>query len=250
MHLFRTNEPSKLPKPLKKRTTIKVQTNFAKGKEKYASVDLRAPFATAIIDPDWPYTIAPGRETITDEEKGRLWGFTRNRQESQNQYKQHEPLSIEQLKALPIKDIVGGYIHLWTVAPFLLNGAATAILEAWDFKPVSMMTWAKYDPCQNRGFGGVGYWYLGNAEFCITAKSKGFPSIRTGVSSLIIARKGQHSVKPEHLHELCENRFPGPFLEIFGRASRPGWVVLGDESPDGQDIRHSLKKYLWSKKNV
>jgi N6-adenosine-specific RNA methylase IME4 len=227
---------------------VKIQTSFAVGKEKHEARCISEPFTTAIIDPDWPYTVAPGMKSISDiqdaDKKGRLSGFTRNRDESKNQYL-GKPLSISELKGLEVGKVVGGYIFLWTVGPFLINGDALEILDSWGFTPVSILTWAKYNLKRGSGYGGVGYWFLGNAEFCIVAKRGGFPSIRTGRSSLFVEPKARHSAKPDNVHQLCEDRFPGPYLELFGRRSREGWTVLGNEAPgDREDIRKSLEKIL------
>jgi N6-adenosine-specific RNA methylase IME4 len=220
---------------------VRVQTSFGKGKCRSVSIKIRQRFATAIIDPDWPYTVAPGVASI-DQAKGngRLSGYTRNRDKSRNQYKQRKPLTIEQLKTLPIGELVGGYLFLWVVGPFLINGAALDVMKAWGFEPSSIITWAKYNRGKKRGYGGVGFWFLGNAEFCIVGKRKGWPSIRTGW--LIVEKKLEHSRKPDNIHELCEQRFPGPYLEIFGRRPRKGWTVIGNEAPggDGKDIRRML----------
>jgi N6-adenosine-specific RNA methylase IME4 len=222
---------------------LKIQRSFAKRLEKYETVEMRQPFATAIIDPDWPYTVAPGTKDFAgDKRKGKLSGFTRNR-DGKNQYRQKKPLSLDELKMLPVGDAVGGYILLWTVGPFLINGAAADLLKAWGFEPASIITWAKYDLKNKHGYGGVGYWFLGNAEFCIVAKRPGYPSIRTGLSSLIVEPKGFHSSKPDNIHAICEARFPGPYLEIFGRELRSGWTVLGNEAPgDGKEISDSLRR--------
>jgi N6-adenosine-specific RNA methylase IME4 len=231
-----------------KRRKIKIQRSFAKGRQEYETRFAAQPFTTAIIDPDWPYTVAPGMKAFGDvkdaHRKGRLSGFTRNRDSERNQYRRKHPLSIDELKQLPIGDAVAGYIMLWTVGPFLINGAACEILKAWGFEPASIVTWAKYDLRHGHGYGGVGYWFLGNAEFCIVAKRPGFPSIRTGLSSLIVEPKGHHSAKPNSIHSICERRFPGPYLEIFGRRRRPGWLVVGDEAPAtaGIDIKVTLGK--------
>ena len=236
-------------------TVIKVQTTFAKGKEKWADVDSQYPFATAVIDPDWPYTVAPGVEDKEKAEgKGKLSGYTRNRDAKQNTYQRGvktKPMSIEELKQLPVGKLVGGYVLMWTVGPFLIgsggvDGTASEIMRAWGFEPSTIFTWAKYDLENKHGYGGVGFWSLGNAEFCIVGKrkEKGWPSIRTGRSSLIIAPKGEHSRKPDDIDILCEERFPRPYLKIFGRRLRPGWTVLGNEVPghDGEDIRDAMTR--------
>lgn len=221
---------------------VKVQTNFAVGKEKFAEpLHITQPFTTAIIDPDWPYTVGP---------KGKRSGYTRYKDSERNIYKQDEPLTIDELKDLPVGELVGGYLFMWTVGPFLIHPnpkkQALSVLEAWGFKQASILTWAKWNRKRNAGYGGVGSWFLGNAEFCIVAKRKGFPSVRTGRSSLIVEPKTKHSAKPDNIHELCEQRFPGPFLEIFGRKNRKGWAVIGNEAPDteGQDIRESMRRLL------
>ncbi len=235
---------------------IRINRSCVVGNEKPIDVEINEPFATGIIDPDWPYTVAPGRNNIDDieEGKGRHSGFTRNK-DGRNKYRQQTALTIQELKDLPIKQIIGGYVFLWTVGPFLINGAATDVLKAWEFEPVSMLAWAKYHVNEQKnlfgahdehGYGGVGYWFLGNSEYCIVGKRKGLPSIRTGTSSLIVAPKRRHSEKPEHIHKLCESKLPGPYIELFGRKTREHWVVLGDEVPgyEGEDIRVSMQKYV------
>jgi N6-adenosine-specific RNA methylase IME4 len=65
------------------------------------------------------------------------------------------------------------------------------------------------------------------------------------ILNTIMAPRSGHSKKPDNLHKLCEERFPGPYAEIFGRRLRENWTVFGHESPtDGQDIRVSLKNFL------
>jgi N6-adenosine-specific RNA methylase IME4 len=238
---------------------INIQTCFAIGKETYEEREIYQPFASGIIDPDWPYTLAPGVKEYSKKEGAvPLSGFTRNRDESLNQYKAKDPLSIEDLSTLPIGDLIGCYLFMWTVSPFLLGGikksrtsAALYLMEKWGFEPCSMLTWGKYNlerirkGEQTGGYGGVGYWFLGNAEFVIVGKKSGMPSIRTGTSSLFIEPKQKHSAKPNNIHELMNCRFPGPYVEVFGRRSYPGWVVLGDEAPgDGRDIRESISERI------
>lgn len=254
---------------------VKIRTCFAKGRTDYEEREIPQPFVTGIIDPDWPYTVAPGVKDFTPKEgEIPLSGFTRSRDTTQNQYEAATPLSITELGKLPIGDLIGGYIFMWTVAPFLIGSgvkklpglypsAALYLLKEWGFEPCSMITWGKYNLERYKkegegGYGGVGFWFLGNAEFVIVGKKPGMPSIRTGKSSfiieslesiepsLIIEPKQKHSSKPKNIHELVESRFPGPYVEIFGREQRVGWTVLGDDKnlEDPSDIRVSLNKIL------
>ena len=53
----------------------------------------------------------------------------------------------------------------------------------------------------------------------------------------------KHSAKPEHLQDSLELMFPkARKLELFARRHRPGWVCLGNEICNGEDIRVSLSK--------
>lgn len=178
------------------------------------------PFQTAIIDPPWPYERASKNE--------KLKGYV-----SQDGNEIYQTLSIEDLKNLPVGSVVGNYLFMWTVSPFLKEGIE--LLEAWGFNYVTSMAWFK-----NTGLG-VGYWFRGSHELVLVAKRKGAKSIRTGEQSIFQSKRTRHSAKPDHIHELIERNFPGPYLEIFGRKSRPGWTILGNQSPeDGKDIRESL----------
>jgi N6-adenosine-specific RNA methylase IME4 len=41
--------------------------------------------------------------------------------------------------------------------------------------------------------------------------------------------KEKHSKKPKRSYEIIESTSPGPYLEIFARSKRPGWVSWGNE---------------------
>src|SRR6266545_430568 len=42
-------------------------------------------------------------------------------------------------------------------------------------------------------------------------------------------RKREHSRKPDEIYELIERCSPGPYLELFARYIRSGWVQWGNE---------------------
>lgn len=183
-------------------------------------------FQTAIIDPPWPYERA--------SKNAKLKGYV-----SQEGNKKYDTLRVENLAALPVGQVVEKYIFLWTVSPFLKEGIS--LLETWGFNYVTSICWHK-----NTGLG-VGYWFRGDHELVLVGKRDGAPSVRTGLRSLVASPRMRHSEKPPFLHEICEKFFPGPYLELFGRRSRQGWMVLGNEAPeDGSDIRESLTALILS----
>lgn len=179
-------------------------------------------FQTAIIDPPWPYERA--------SKSRKMKGYV-----SQEGNAQYSTLTIEELAALPIGRVVENYVFLWAVSPFLKEGIS--LLENWGFRYVTSMCWFK-----NTGLG-VGYWFRGSHELVLVAKREGVKSVRTGEQSIFQTPRGRHSAKPPRVHEIVERHFPGPYLEIFGRAVRDGWTVVGNEAPgDGQDIRETLAR--------
>ena len=180
------------------------------------------PFSTAIIDPPWPYE-------KTGEHK-KLSGYVQ---------KEYETLSVESLKALPIGEVISKYIFLWTTGPFV--GEGLDVLKSWGFEYKTQLVWYKTNGL------GVGYWFRGDHEIVLVAKKHGAPSVRTNERSVFKSKRLGHSKKPEYIHRVAEKLFPGPYIEIFGRQSRDGWTVLGNEAPgDGRDIRQSLRLLLES----
>lgn len=178
-------------------------------------------FKTLIIDPPWPYDKTSGH--------GKLKGYSDGH---------YAPLSIEDLGNLPVSavmDAAEAYVLLWTTGPFLPDAAA--LVRRWGFQYITTAVWVK-----TTGLG-VGYWFRGDHEHIIVGKRKGAPSFRTGLRSVFRfeAPRGRHSRKPSFLHETVEKIFPGPYLEMFARETRPGWTSCGNEAPgDGWDIRDRL----------
>jgi len=149
---------------------------------------------------------------------------------------------------------------MWTTGPFIED--AYKLIRAWGLEPITMLAWVKCAEINTNGLEafpiadgedkhpefkptyGVGYWFRGCVEPIILAKAPGAPSIRTPFVGLLSPNAG-HSRKPQTLHQICEEHFPGPYVELFGRRSTPGWTVLGNESPgDGQDIRISIQNFV------
>jgi N6-adenosine-specific RNA methylase IME4 len=49
------------------------------------------------------------------------------------------------------------------------------------------------------------------------------------VRELIVSPRRKHSQKPDEQYERIERLVDGPYLEMFARQRRPGWVAWGDE---------------------
>jgi N6-adenosine-specific RNA methylase IME4 len=48
--------------------------------------------------------------------------------------------------------------------------------------------------------------------------------------NLLATRKREHSRKPDEQYDIIEACSAGPFVELFGRGTRKGWVTWGDQA--------------------
>jgi len=75
----------------------------------------------------------------------------------------------------------------------------------------------------------MGYWTRANSEPCLLA-TRGKPKrLSAAVRQGIIEPRREHSRKPDCVHERIERLVAGPYLELFARATRPGWTCWGNE---------------------
>ena len=76
----------------------------------------------------------------------------------------------------------------------------------------------------------MGFWTRANPELCLLA-TRGKPQRRaTDVAKLLIEARREHSRKPDETYERIERLVDGPYLELFARASQPGWDRLGNQA--------------------
>jgi N6-adenosine-specific RNA methylase IME4 len=112
------------------------------------------------------------------------------------------------------------HLYCWVTNNFLKQGLW--LVDALGFRYITLLTWAK-DRI------GLGYYFRGQTEQLLFAVKGRLPALVRTESTLIAARRGRHSAKPEESYEKIEKVSPGPRLEIFARTERPGWTAWGDE---------------------
>ncbi len=177
-------------------------------------------YKVVYADPPWPF------RTYSAKGKGR------------SAEAHYDCMSVEQIAALPVAGWAApdAAVLLWVTRPLLER--AFGVIRAWGFAYKSYaFTWAKLNP--RRGFPigseadfamGCGYHTRANAELCLLA-TRGRPRrLSRGVRELIVAPRREHSRKPEEAYGRIEALYEGPFLELFGRATRPGWDAWGAQA--------------------
>ena len=168
-----------------------------------------APFATIVIDPPWDY--ADGG--LGDD----LFG------------KANPPYStmpIHEIRELSVGELADTDCHayLWVPNQFLHKGVE--LLEGWDFRYVTCLTWCK------PGIG-LGHYYRNSTEHILfgVKGSQGLERKDVGTWFQWPRPKREHSAKPPEFFELVESCSPGPRLEMFAREEREGWTSWGAEVP-------------------
>ena len=158
------------------------------------------------------------------------WRY-RNKPNGRSPESHYPTMPIEDIKALPVKDLAADdcVLFLWVTFPQLKD--AWGVMEAWSFtfKTIGFV-WVKLNPKSDGIFWGMGYWTRSNAEICLIA-TKGHPQRKApNVHQIIISHVEEHSKKPEEARRRIEALMGDvPKLELFARRTSPDWDVWGNE---------------------
>jgi len=148
--------------------------------------------------------------------------------------------AIDQIIAdlAPLRTIAADDSVLLTWMVDWCPGAALQLIEALGFThKTTAFTWAKTNGADEelRAFDPriwplmQGYWTRANPEACWLA-TRGSPQrLDAGVRQLIVAPVMEHSRKPDEAYERIERLVEGPYLELYARRPRKGWVSWGNE---------------------
>lgn len=155
----------------------------------------------------------------------------------------YQTMPLAEIKALPVADHAaptGCHLFLWTTGPHL--PVALEVMAAWGFRYSGIgFNWIKlkksFDPTQLRFTRTIdsdyhvslGFTTRKNSELCLLGRRGGAKRIAKNIRELIISPRREHSRKPEEARERIERYCAGPYLELFGRETRPGWTVVGNQ---------------------
>lgn len=119
-------------------------------------------------------------------------------------------------------------IFKWTTIPHL--AIAIRVLELQGFRYVTHLVWNKVRPGAARG---SGYWFTGEHEIVLVGvRGKVVSPATAHFRSNFSAPVGEHSEKPDNLHEIIEFHWPNtPKVEFNARRARPGWKRWGFDAP-------------------
>ncbi len=105
-------------------------------------------------------------------------------------------------------------------------------MEAWGFTYKSNLVWLKVRKDGGPDGRGVGFYFRNVTELVLFGVRGNMRTQAPGRRqvNVLSTRKREHSRKPEAVHARIEALVEGPYLELFARASRPGWDAWGLEA--------------------
>lgn len=176
-------------------------------------------FSTVLADPPWRFSNRTGK--VAPEHR---------------RLDRYSTMTLDAIKALEVKDVAARDAHLYLWVPNALLPDGMAVMEAWGFRYISNIVWAKRRKDGGPDGRGVGFYFRNVTELLLFGVRGSMRTLAPGRSqvNMIETRKREHSRKPDEQYDLIQACSPGPYLELFARHPRAGWTVWGDES--GEDV--------------
>jgi N6-adenosine-specific RNA methylase IME4 len=184
-------------------------------------------FKTILADPPWRFANRTGK--VAPEHR---------------RLDRYSTMTLDDICGLDVEGPSADDAHLYLWVPNALLPDGIRVMEAWGFRYVSNIVWAKRRKDGGPDGRGVGFYFRNVTElllFGVRGSMRTLAPARRQVN-LIESRKREHSRKPDEQYDLIESCSPGPRLELFGRYDRAGWTTWGDEAteevtPRGQSHR-------------
>jgi N6-adenosine-specific RNA methylase IME4 len=178
-------------------------------------------FGTILADPPWRFANSTGK--VAPEHR---------------RLRRYMTMSFGEIEDLPVGQLALPRSHLYLWVPNALIVQGLEAMRRWGFTYKTNIVWYKVRKDGGPDRRGVGFYFRNVTELVLFGVRGG---LRTGPPgrrqpNLILSRKREHSRKPDHLYEVIEKCSPGPYLELFARHPRPGWVQWGDEIEDGARV--------------
>ena len=184
-------------------------------------------FATILADPPWQFTNKTGK--VAPEHR---------------RLSRYGTMKLDEIMALPVGDIATTPAHLYLWCPNAMLPEGLAVMKAWGFAYKSNIVWHKVRKDGGSDGRGVGFYFRNVTElilFGVTGKNARTLAPGRRQVNLLATRKREHSRKPDEQYEIIETCSAGPFLELFARGTRKGWVTWGNQADEG--YRPTWKTY-------
>lgn len=173
-------------------------------------------FGAIMADPPWQFANRTGK--VAPEHR---------------RLRRYSTMTVEEICNLPVANHAAKKCHLYLWVPNALLREGFYVLDAWGFTYKTTLTWFKVRKDGGPDGRGVGFYFRNVTETILFGVRGAVRTLAPGRRqvNLIATRKREHSRKPDEIYPLVEACSPGPFLELFARSPRPGWIQFGDQAP-------------------
>lgn len=181
-------------------------------------------YRTVVADPPWQPTL------------GETWNSRLRDKAGPQRF--YDTLSVNEIIARRPKLAPQAHLYIWCLTAHVDWGYEVA--RAWGGEPITLLTWKKPGLGAGR--------FRCNTEHVLVARvgpragnpfGQGGRTAQATAGTLFEWPRGRHSEKPAEFFALVERLSPGPRLEMYARAPRPGWATWGYEA-DGGTVRDAL----------
>jgi len=170
-------------------------------------------YRTVLADPPWQFINRTGK--VAPEHR---------------RLSRYETMTVKEICALPVAKATHDTAHLYLWVPNALLPEGLEVLKAWGFSYKSNIIWHKLRKDGGSDGRGVGFYFRNVTEillFGVRGKNARTQQLGRTQVNYLGTRKREHSRKPDEQYKLIEGCSPGPYLEMFARGARPGWVSWG-----------------------
>lgn len=151
-------------------------------------------------------------------------------------------MSLRELAGLPVDEITAkrALMIMWIIDSHLDQAMLLGKIWGFTFKTIGFI-WVKEKAgadqidlltgeCEAEPKMSMGHWTRKQAEIALLFTKGQPPRLSGGVRQVIYERPRQHSRKPAQIYPRIEALVGGPYLDLFGRAQRPGWTIAGNDT--------------------
>lgn len=175
-------------------------------------------FGTILADPPWRFANRTGK--VAPEHR---------------RLSRYATLSLSEIASLPISKYTDERAHCYLWVPNALMPDGLFVLESWGFEYKTNLIWHKIRKDGGSDGRGVGFYFRNVTEMILFGvRGKQVRTLGPGRSqvNMIESQKREHSRKPDEQYKLIESCSWGPYLELFGRGTRPNWTTWGNQASD------------------
>ncbi|MCB0205551.1 MAG: S-adenosylmethionine-binding protein [Anaerolineae bacterium] len=181
--------------------------------------NVKGVYSTILADPPWRFENRTGKMAPEHRRLAR-----------------YPTLSFQEIYELPVAQLAAERSHLYLWVPNALLAEGLETMKRWGFTYKTNLIWYKVRKDGGPDRRGVGFYFRNVTEMVLFGvRGKNIRTLDAGRKqpNIMVARKREHSRKPDELYEIIESCSWGPYLELFARFSRPEWTQWGNEvDPD------------------